>query len=246
MQLLGRLEAARLPRDALAELREELGLARRRATCRRRSRIFRSGRFSATTCSAKATAPACRSPSTISSMSPSCERLGGADGVAAHDHLERLLHADHARQPLGAAGARQEARASPRAARTCAAGDAHAVVAGQGDLEPAAERGAVDGRDHRLRARSRSRRAPRGAAARGGGLPNSVMSAPAMKVRPAPMMTTACAAASATACARPSSSPWRTSRLSALTGGLSTVRTATGRPAVEGDGLGDLRHGLPR
>src|SRR5882724_8927220 len=64
-----------------------------------------------------------------------------------------------------------------------------------------------------------------------GGLPNSVMSAPAMKVRPAHTMTIACTAPSAVACLIPSCSPFRTCWLSALTGGLSTVSTAT-RPRL--------------
>src|SRR5919108_203053 len=60
-----------------------------------------------------------------------------------------------------------------------------------------------------------------------GGLPNSVMSAPAIKVRPAHVMTMAWAAESAMACLRPSWRPCRTCWLSALTGGLLTVSTAT-------------------
>src|SRR5512132_2884940 len=60
-----------------------------------------------------------------------------------------------------------------------------------------------------------------------GGLPNSVMSAPAMNVRPPQTMTMAWTAASAVACFRPSCNPCRTCWLSALTGGLLTVSTAT-------------------
>src|SRR5687768_1002694 len=60
-----------------------------------------------------------------------------------------------------------------------------------------------------------------------GGLPNSVMSAPAMNVRPAHTMTIAFASASAAAALRPSARPWRTCWLSAFTGGLLTVMTAT-------------------
>ena len=59
-----------------------------------------------------------------------------------------------------------------------------------------------------------------------GGLPNSVMSAPAMNVRPAQAMTMAPTPASAWAALRPSRNPRRTPWLSALTGGLLTVRTA--------------------
>jgi hypothetical protein len=57
------------------------------------------------------------------------------------------------------------------------------------------------------------------------------MSAPAMKVRPEQTMTIACTAPSPIACFIPSCSPLRTCWLSALTGGLSTVSTAT-RPRV--------------
>src|SRR5436853_3589882 len=64
-----------------------------------------------------------------------------------------------------------------------------------------------------------------------GGLPNSEMSAPAMNVRPAQTMTMACTAASAPACVIASRSPCRTCWLNALTGGLSTVITAT-RPRL--------------
>src|SRR6058998_3309890 len=59
-----------------------------------------------------------------------------------------------------------------------------------------------------------------------GGLPNSVISAPAMNVRPAQVTTTAPTAASAVARVTPSRRPWRTCWLSALTGGLLTVSTA--------------------
>src|SRR3989475_12151377 len=60
-----------------------------------------------------------------------------------------------------------------------------------------------------------------------GGLPNSVMSAPAMNVRPAQTITMAWTAESDMACLRPSSRPCRTCWLSAFTGGLLTVSTAT-------------------
>jgi hypothetical protein len=60
-----------------------------------------------------------------------------------------------------------------------------------------------------------------------GGLPNSVMSAPAMNVRPAHVITSAATPGSATAWLTPSRSPCRTCWLSALTGGLFTVITAT-------------------
>src|SRR6516162_9618004 len=58
------------------------------------------------------------------------------------------------------------------------------------------------------------------------GLLNSVMSAPAMKVRPAPTSTIARVAASSRACVSVLNRPARTTCLSALTGGLSTVMAA--------------------
>jgi hypothetical protein len=66
-----------------------------------------------------------------------------------------------------------------------------------------------------------NREAPRGA------LPNSLMSAPAMKVRPSQISTIALAAESATARSIPAFSPSRTSADSAFTGGEFSVRTAT-------------------
>src|SRR5438093_484939 len=64
-----------------------------------------------------------------------------------------------------------------------------------------------------------------------GGLPNSRISAPAMKVRPPPMMTRALTPGSSIPLARPSISPWRTPWASALTGGLLTVM-APGAPRL--------------
>ena len=57
------------------------------------------------------------------------------------------------------------------------------------------------------------------------GLPNSRMSAPAMKALPAPISSTPATALSAWACAMAAASPWRTATPSALTGGLLTVTT---------------------
>ncbi len=57
--------------------------------------------------------------------------------------------------------------------------------------------------------------------------PNSVMSAPAMKVRPSQMMTIALAPASANAAFMPSARPSRTPAESAFTGGELRVMTPT-------------------
>src|SRR5882724_7069171 len=57
--------------------------------------------------------------------------------------------------------------------------------------------------------------------------PNSLISAPATKVRPAPMNTTACTASSFSICATAAAMPDATAELSAFTGGLLMVITAT-------------------
>src|SRR4029079_11660577 len=71
------------------------------------------------------------------------ERLVGADRIAAHDHLQRLLRTDHAWQPLRAARTGEDAQLHLGQAE---AGALHtnAIVTGQGDLEPSAERRPVD------------------------------------------------------------------------------------------------------
>src|SRR5580700_4051054 len=58
------------------------------------------------------------------------------------------------------------------------------------------------------------------------GLPNSEMSAPAIKVRPVQIRTMALTAGSAAACCAPSRRPLRTSADNAFTGGELIVRTA--------------------
>ena len=60
-----------------------------------------------------------------------------------------------------------------------------------------------------------------------GGRPNSVMSAPAMKVRAAQLSTMAWTDASAEAVSMACLMPWRTAADSAFTGGEFTVSTAT-------------------
>ena len=75
------------------------------------------------------------------------QRLGGADLAARGDHVERFVDADQPRQALGAAGARHHpdqnfGQAHPRL------GHGDAIVRAERDLEPAAQRGAVQRRDH--------------------------------------------------------------------------------------------------
>ena len=60
-----------------------------------------------------------------------------------------------------------------------------------------------------------------------GGLPNSVMSAPAKKVLPSPRITMALTLSSAAAAFIASARPWRTATPSAFTGGLSLTTTST-------------------
>jgi hypothetical protein len=100
--------------------------------------------------------------------------LGGLDLLAGrHDFMHDLVgqglgrlhrlafqqvrrgghHAHQARQALGAAGARQQADLGFRQGQLdLRVVGHHAIVAGQGDLEPAAHGQAVDGRGHRLAA----------------------------------------------------------------------------------------------
>src|SRR2546423_5827084 len=72
------------------------------------------------------------------------------------------------------------------------------------------------------------------------------MSAPAMNVRPAQTITMAWAADSEMACLRPSWRPCRTCWLSALTGGLLTVSTATRPWRSRATDLGMADEGLSR
>ena len=60
-----------------------------------------------------------------------------------------------------------------------------------------------------------------------GGLPNSVMSAPAKKVRPSHASTTALIDASPSASSKAAVTPVRTAAPSAFTGGLSEMMTRT-------------------
>jgi len=80
------------------------------------------------------------------------ERLCDRHRIAREYHRHRLVEADEARQPLGAAGARDQAeldlgQPQPRARRR------HPEMAAERDFEAAAERRAVQGGDHRLGAR---------------------------------------------------------------------------------------------
>ncbi len=77
------------------------------------------------------------------------QRVGGADRLAADDHLQRLFGADRARQALRAAGARQQAdfyfgQCEQRVLRR------DSIVATERQLEPAAHADAVHRCYHRL------------------------------------------------------------------------------------------------
>ncbi len=83
---------------------------------------------------------------------PVRQRLGRRDRIAGNDHLHRLLRTDQPRQALSAARARQQAeldlgQADPRSR------DGDAEMAGQRQLEAAAQGGAVQCGDDRLRHR---------------------------------------------------------------------------------------------
>ncbi|MCY1207008.1 hypothetical protein D9M72_185920 [compost metagenome] len=76
-------------------------------------------------------------------------RSAGRHVRARGDHLQRLFRAHDTRQPLGAARPGQQAEIDFRQPALCRArGDA--VMAHQRQLQPAAERGAVDSGHHRL------------------------------------------------------------------------------------------------
>jgi hypothetical protein len=84
---------------------------------------------------------------------PRLVRLGRVEVRALHHQHERLLGADHARQALRPAGARQQAHLHlGQADLRLRVVQRDAVMAGQAQLEAAAERRAVDGRDQRLAA----------------------------------------------------------------------------------------------
>ncbi len=82
---------------------------------------------------------------------PARRRRLGTDVLAGGDHLERQLRADDARQALRPAGTGEQAELDFGQAEL-RRDDGDAVVADERDLEPAAERGAVDRGDDRLRA----------------------------------------------------------------------------------------------
>ena len=90
-----------------------------------------------------------RVSTTASRSAVSGELRGGDAALAGHDHVERRLDADRARQPLRAAGARQQAELH-LGQRQRGRGARDAVVASERQLQPAAHADAVDRRDHRL------------------------------------------------------------------------------------------------
>ena len=77
------------------------------------------------------------------------ERFPGGHRLARHHHRQRRLHTDQSRQTLGAAGARQQPELDFRKTDP-GIGTGHAVMTAECDLETAAQRGAVNGRDDRL------------------------------------------------------------------------------------------------
>ena len=189
---------------------------------------------------AKATAPS-RSVALADQLVDQAHRRGlvRRHVAARGHHLEGLARADDARQALRAAGAGQQAevhlgQAAPRA------GHGDAVVGAQRHLEPAAERRAVDGGDHRLGRALHHRLHVEQAGPLRVAPPNSVMSAPAMNVRPSQIRTMAVAAGSAIAASKPSNSPSRTLKLERVHG--RRVEGDDGDVALERE-VGDLVDG---
>ena len=76
-------------------------------------------------------------------------RITGLERLSGHAHVERFPDADEARQPLRALGARNDPEVDLRLPdQGIRHGDPE--VSGHGDLETAAERGAMNRHDHRL------------------------------------------------------------------------------------------------
>ncbi len=190
---------ARNPRDLLGDRGAE---RRRTARCCRvasatlssRSRTRSSGRSSATALTANATAASAAQsvgedqPSITSSTRPALECLGGADVATRRHHLERLRDTGEAGESLGAAAAGEQAE----------------VHLGQAELrrrhgDPVVRARAPSRARRRGRCRG-SRRSPGSATSSIAACtswsptaccappPNSVMSAPAMNVRPSQMI----------------------------------------------------------
>ena len=173
----------------LQRRREVLATSRRRCCARTgrrrrrsgasilRSRTRGSGRASATS-AANASAPSSRSPSIDAVEQLLARHLReqlALHRLAADDHVQRGLDADHARQALRAAGARQEAELH-LGQRDLRARRGDAVVAAERELEAAAHADAVDRGDDRLGARlERARsRVSRFGSASAFGVPNSL------------------------------------------------------------------------
>jgi len=71
------------------------------------------------------------------------------DRLAADDHVQRRLGAQHARQPLGTAGTGNQTQLDFGQCNA-AAGRGNAVVATERQLQAAAHRHRMDGGDHRF------------------------------------------------------------------------------------------------
>ncbi len=158
------------------------------------------------------------------------QRVVRFDGISVRTHLDGLGHARQPRQTLRAGRAGNNPELYFRLA-DLRAGNRHAIVSGHRQLQTAAERGAVNGHDHRLAAiLDAKQQRLESLAARWSLpeviLPNSLMSAPATKVRPPPMITAAFTASSFSICSMAPAMPSGTPGLSAFTGGLLMVITA--------------------
>src|SRR5216683_272167 len=147
---LGRPEAARLPRHALAELREDLRFAPggRDLVGEVTDLPERTLLVEHLLGEGHAGGGKIAVHDLVDEPDPEC--LVGADGAAADHHLQALLDAHHARQPLRAARAGQNPQLHLGQTEAGAL-HADAVVTGERDLETAAEGRAVDGGHDGLR-----------------------------------------------------------------------------------------------
>src|SRR5262249_55061084 len=148
---LGRLEAACLTRDRLAELAEDLGLAARGGDLV--AQVTHLAQRSLLVDDALGERNRARAEVALDDLVDQTEplRLFAADGIAPDDHRQRLVDADEPRQSLRPAGTRDETEldlglAEPRRLHR------DTPVTRHRHFEPATERGAVNGGDDRLRA----------------------------------------------------------------------------------------------
>ncbi len=210
--------------NAAAAASNAPGSARAGASLSSRSRTRRNGRFSARTRRAKTIASVVRSPSAIASRTPSASASAAGIGSPVTIILSAFSGpTSRGRRCVPPAPGRRPSLTSGRPTRAVGAATRKWQASANSNPPPSAAPWIAATTGFGIASIAAMTSPSPGAC---GGLPNSVMSAPAKKVRPAQAMTTASTDASSRARANAAASPARTSCFSALTGGLSTVTTA--------------------